>query len=332
MTTSHRKVVVITGATAGVGRATAHAFAGRGWRVALLARDTRALEATRDEIVALGSEALFESVDVADADAMTAAARRVVKAWGAIDLWINNAMATVFAPVTTIPPDEFARVTAVTYLGVVHGTLAALKHMRPRGTGDIVQIGSALSYRAIPLQAPYCAAKFAVRGFTDALRSELIHEGSAIRLTMVQLPAVNTPQPEWARSRMPWRMQPVPPLHSPDAIAEAIVRIATRMPREAWVGRPTLKAIVGQMLIPGWLDHWLARTTWDGQMTGEPETPRPDNLFAPVPGLHRTDGRFAGSTRGRVVAFDASRLRAGAAAAGLVFLVAVTVLLAYAFG
>jgi len=324
MTMPQRKVVVITGATAGVGRATAQAFARRGWRVALLAREPHALRDTSDEVAALGGEAWVESVDVADANAMFAAAQRIVQTWGGIDIWINNAMATIFAPVGAIEPDEFARVTAVTYLGTVHGTLAALRHMQPRGTGTILQIGSALSYRAIPLQSAYCGAKFAVRGFTDALRSELIHERSHIRLSMVQLPAVNTPQFEWARSRMPRRMQPVPPIHSTEAIAQAIVHAADRMPRELWIGAPTVKAVIGHMLVPGWLDHLLARKAWDGQMTDEPEPGHDDDLFEPVAGLHRTSGRFGDRVLTRVSAIDASRLRI---AVGLIVVVAFFVLM-----
>lgn len=324
---SQRNVVVITGATAGIGRAIAQAFARRGWRVALLAREPDALESTRVEIDALGGEGMAESVDVADARAVDAAAQRIVETWGAIDVWINNAMATIFAPIRAIEAEEFARVDAVTYLGTVHGTLAALRHMQPRGTGTIVQIGSALSYRAIPLQSAYCAAKFAVRGFTDALRSELIHEDSRIRLTMVQLPAVDTPQFDWTRSRMPRRMQPVPPIHAPEAIAEAIVRAVERTPREVWVGIPTLKAIIGHMLVPGWLDRWLARNAWQGQMTQEPEIARADNLFEPVIGLHRASGRFGHRVRKRVHSFDASHLRTGVGLASAVAFIVLVALL-----
>lgn len=322
MDTSSRKVVVVTGGSAGVGRATAEAFARRGWAVAVLARDRAALDATCDELARLGGESHAESVDVADADAVFAAAQRVVDRWGTIDVWINCAMTTIFAPVDAITAGEYARVTSVTYLGAVHGTMAALRHMQARDAGTIVQVGSALSYRAIPLQSAYCGAKFAIRGFTDSLRSELIHRGSRIRLTMVQLPAVNTPQFEWARSRMPRRMQPVPPIHAPAAIAEAIVRGVERAPRELWAGLPTLKAILGQMAIPGWLDGYLARTTWDGQMTDEPEQTRPDALFEPVTELHRTRGRFTDRERPDVHAFDARQVRIGIGI-GMVALVAV---------
>jgi NAD(P)-dependent dehydrogenase (short-subunit alcohol dehydrogenase family) len=320
-TTSNR-VVVITGATAGVGRATAHAYARRGWRVALLARDPAALQATRAELEALGAEACTESVDVADAGAVFAAAERIVERWQAIDLWINDAMATIFAPVERITPEEFARVTAVTYLGAVHGTMAALRHMLPRDAGRIVQVGSALSYRAIPLQSAYCGAKFGVRGFTDALRCELLHRRSRVRVTMVQLPAVDTPQFEWARSRLPRRLQPVPPIHAPEVIAEAIVRAGERMPRERWVGVPTLQAIVGQLLAPGWLDRLMVRKAWDGQMTDEPETGHADALFAPVPELHRMQGRFRDRERQSARAFDAAHVRIAIAALAIVLLLA----------
>jgi NAD(P)-dependent dehydrogenase (short-subunit alcohol dehydrogenase family) len=226
-----RPVVVITGASAGVGRAAAMAFARRGWSVALLARGRTGLEDVRREVEQAGGRALVIQADVAAPDAVVEAADRVVVAWGGIDVWVNNAMATVFAPVEEITPVEFKRVMEVTYLGQVYGTLAALRRMRRQGTGTIVQVGSALAYRSIPLQSAYCAAKAAVRGFTDSLRSELIHEGSRIRLTMVHLPAVNTPQFNWARSRLPRRLQPVPPIHDVQVAAEAIVQAAHEAPR-----------------------------------------------------------------------------------------------------
>lgn len=316
------KTVVITGATAGIGRATAQAFARAGWRVALLAREAGALAETRAELEALGAEAITHAVDVADARAVDAAADAVAARWGGIDVWINNAMATVFAPVDEVDATEYARVTAVTYLGIVHGTQAALRHMRRRDAGSIVQVGSALSYRAIPLQSAYCAAKFAARGFTDALRSELFHQRSRIRLCMVQLPAVDTPQFDWARSRMPRRMQPVGPVHDPEAIGEAILRAAMRMPREAWIGMPTLKAIVGQMVVPAWLDRMLARKAWEGQMTEDAETARPDNLFEPVAGKHAMRGRFGDRSKPKARTFDAGFVRAGLAGAGLALVAA----------
>ena len=255
---SNRNTVVVTGASAGVGRAVAIAFAQKDWNVALIARGKESLEGTRRDVEAAGGHALVLPLDVADADAVFAAADQVVAEWGRIDVWVNDAMVTIFAPVNEIKPDEFRRVTEVTYLGQVYGTMAALRHMRPRNRGTIVQVGSALSYRAIPLQSAYCGAKFAIRGFTDALRSELDHERSRIRLTMVQLPAVNTPQFNWARSRMPRKLQPVPPIYQPEAIAKEIVRAALEAPRELWIGRSALKAIFGGMLLPLLGDRILA--------------------------------------------------------------------------
>ena len=331
MATNEPRVVVITGGTAGLGRAMAAACARRGWRVAVLARDADALAATRDELESLGADALALPVDVADAGAVVDAAGQVLRRWGRVDAWINNAMTTIFSPITSIAPEEYARVTAVTYLGTVHGTIAALRCMQARGTGVIVQIGSALSYRAIPLQSAYCGSKFAIRAFTDALRSELLHNGSRIELTMAQLPAMNTPQFEWARNHMPRRVQPVPPIHAPEAVAETIIDTiecrSGRMPRELWVGLPTIQAIVGQMLVPGWLDRMLVRKAWDGQMTDEPETGHPDALFATVPGLHRVHGRFGARTRNSVRAFDATKLRVAAGAIAATAVVALIALL-----
>jgi NAD(P)-dependent dehydrogenase (short-subunit alcohol dehydrogenase family) len=293
MSPAKSRSVFITGASAGVGRATAQAFARRGWNVALLARDPSGLESTRNEVEQVGGRALTYSTDVADADAVFAAADDVVRQWGAIDVWINNAMVTTFSAVSEMTPAEFRRVTEVTYLGYVFGTMAALIHMRERNAGTIVQVGSALSYRSIPLQSAYCGAKFAVRGFTDSLRSELQHERSAIRLTMVQLPAVNTPQFEWARNKMPKRPQPVPPIHQPEVIAEAVYRASQQAPREVWVGLASVKAILGAMIIPAALDRHLARIGYEGQLSSEDHASDPaDNLFRPVTGGHATHGRF----------------------------------------
>jgi NAD(P)-dependent dehydrogenase (short-subunit alcohol dehydrogenase family) len=310
-----RPRVVITGASAGVGRATAVAFARRGWAVALIARGNRGLDGARREVEGSGGRAMVLPADVADAEAVTRAGSEMVEAWGGIDVWVNNAMATIFAPVEEITPAEFRRVTEVTYLGQVHGSLTALRHMRRQGHGTIVQVGSALAYRSIPLQSAYCAAKAAARGFTDSLRSELIHEKSPIRLTMVHLPAVNTPQFDWARSRLPRRLQPVPPIHEPDVAAEAIYKASRDAPRELWVGGPTAQAILGTMAAPGILDGMMARRAWDGQMTDEPASERPDNLFEAVnedPGAH---GRFMSVSRTTAVSAPASLVR-GASAAG----------------
>ncbi|MBM6581573.1 SDR family oxidoreductase [Microvirga sp. BT689] len=315
-----RPIVVITGASAGIGRAAAAAFGQRGWSVALLARGRKGLEDAKREVEQAGGRALTLSVDVADSDAVVEAGDQVIAAWGGIDVWVNNAMATVFAPVDEITPAEFKRVTEVTYLGQVHGTLTALKHMRRQGAGTIVQVGSALAYRSIPLQSAYCAAKAAARGFTDSLRSELIHESSPIRLTMVHLPAVNTPQFDWARSRLPRRLQPVPPIHDPQVAAEAIVRAAYEAPRELWVGSPTIKAILGTMAAPGLLDHLMARRAWDGQMTHEPAARRPDNLFEAAEDQARLSGRFAPASRSQAITASASLVRglAGALVLGAV--------------
>lgn len=309
--------VVICGASAGVGRATAHAFARAGYQVALIARSEQGLADTRAELQASGARVQTIAADVADAEAIDRAAARVEAELGPIEVWVNSAMATVFSPVSRLSAAEIRRITEVTYLGFVHGTLAALRHMTPRDRGTIVQVGSALAYRAIPLQSAYCAAKFAIRGFTDALRCELIHDGSRIRLTMVQLPAHNTPQFDWARNRMGKRPQPVPPIYRPEVAARAILRAAGEAPRELWLGRATLQAIVGNMLMPGLLDRLLAKRAYEGQQTAENETPeRADNLFAPVEGLHRTAGRFADQARDKALGLASGTV-------GLLFVAAV---------
>ena len=314
---AERRTVVITGASAGVGRATARAFARRGWNIALIARGSEGLEATRAEVEQDGGAALALAADVADADAVFRAAGQAVEVFGGVDVWINGAMATVYGEVGEITPEEFRRVTEVTYLGYVHGTMAALRHMRPRNSGTIVQIGSALAYRAIPLQAAYCGAKFAIRGFTDALRSELIHAGSGVRITMVQLPGVNTPQFDWARNHMDGRPRPVGSVFAPEAIAEHVVRAAAEAPRELWIGGPAVQAILGDMVVPGLLDRMLAGKAYGGQQTDEPARERPDNLFEPLPGDHGAHGRFQDEARGSVGAYDPAHLRGAAALAGL---------------
>lgn len=287
------KVVVITGASAGVGRAAARAFAAQGARLGLLARGVERLEAARDEAVRAGTQAIALPADVADAAAVEAAAARVESELGPIDIWVNNAMTTVFGPLEAVTADEFRRITEVTYLGTVYGTMSALRRMRERDRGVIVQVGSALAYRGIPLQAGYCGAKHGARGFTDSVRSELIHDGSSIRITTVHLPAVNTPQFDWCRSRMPRRSQPVPPIFEPEVAARAILWAAQHCKRELYVGWPTLKTIVGNKLLPGYADHLAADQGWEGQMTSEPEPEsRPGNLFDPVPGDYDAHGRF----------------------------------------
>jgi NAD(P)-dependent dehydrogenase (short-subunit alcohol dehydrogenase family) len=286
------ETVVITGASAGVGRATARAFAARGASIGLLARGADGLAGAAADVERLGGRALTIPTDVADADAVEAAAGAVEDHFGPIDIWVNCAMATIFAPFHRITPEEFRRATEVTYLGYVHGTMAALRRMRSRNNGTIVQVGSALSYRAIPLQSAYCGAKFAIRGFTDSLRSELLHDGSAVRLTMVQMPALNTPQFDWGRNKMPRRPQPVPPIFEPEIAAEAIMFAAHARRREVFVGGSTWRAILANKLAPGLLDRYLAHFGYRGQMSSLPaERGRPDNLFAPVPGDFGAHGR-----------------------------------------
>jgi NAD(P)-dependent dehydrogenase (short-subunit alcohol dehydrogenase family) len=285
--------VVVTGASAGGGRAGVRRFARDGACIALLARGVDGLEAARREVEEAGGRAIAIPTDVADWAQVDAAAARAERELGPIDIWINNAMASVFSPVAEMRPEEYRRVTEVTYLGVVHGTLAALGRMKPRNSGTIVQVGSALAYRGIPLQSAYCAAKHAIQGFMDSLRAELIHEQSAVHVTMVNLPAVNTPQFRWVRSRLPRKAQPVPPIFQPEVPAEAIHWAAHHKRRSIWVGLPTVQAIVGNRLAPGVLDHYLARTGYDSQQTDEPEDPnRADNLFEPLAGDHGAHGVF----------------------------------------
>jgi NAD(P)-dependent dehydrogenase (short-subunit alcohol dehydrogenase family) len=288
------KVAVVTGASSGVGRATARAFASRGARVALIARNVEALERAAVEVVERGGEALVLPLDVTNASAVDDAADRVAAEWGGIDVWVNDAMVSVLAPVERITPDEYRRVIDVNYLGYVHGTLAALRHMRGAGGGVIIQIGSALAYRSIPLQSAYCASKAAIRAFTDSLRSELIRERSKIAITMLQLPAVNTPQFEVIRNRLEKHPQPVPPVHQPELIAKAVVHAALHPRRELWLGWSTVKAILAQRVVPGFLDEYLATHAWEAQQTddlppGHPIKHSRDNLDAPVrgdPGAH----------------------------------------------
>src|SRR6202011_4982051 len=287
------ETVVITGASAGVGRASAHAFAMQGAQIGLMARGTQGLQAAAAEVEKRGGKALALPLDVADPDAVEAAAESVENRFGPIDIWVNCAMATIFAPFHRISPDEYRRATEVTYLGFVYGTMAALKRMRPRNRGTIVQVASALSYRAIPLQSAYCGAKFAIRGFTDSVRTELLHDGVDVNLVMVQMPALNTPQFEGARNKRTPRHQPVPPMFQPEIAADAIVYAAHSRRREVWVGGSSVQAIVANKFFPGLLDRDLAKMGYTGQLTDEPADPgQPDNLFDPVSGDPRTRGRF----------------------------------------
>jgi len=287
------EVVVVTGASAGVGRAIVREFAQHGAWIGLLARGRDGLEGARREVEAAGGRALVLPTDVSDAAQVEETAATVERTFGPIDVWVNNAMASVISPALEMTPEDYQRVTEVTYLGYVYGTLAAVRRMRQRNHGAIVQIGSALAYRSIPLQSAYCAAKHAIQGFTDSLRSELIHDGSDIHITTVQLPAVNTPQFSWIKCRMPRHPQPVPPIFQPEVIARAAYWAAHHRRRELWIGSSAVKAIVGQKFIPGLLDHYLAWIGYGAQQTDEPLGPnRPNNLHSPLPGDHGAHGAF----------------------------------------
>jgi NAD(P)-dependent dehydrogenase (short-subunit alcohol dehydrogenase family) len=278
-----REVVVITGASAGVGRATARAFARRGARIGLIARGRAGLEGAKREVDELGGEGVVLPVDVVDAGAVEAAAVQIESHFGPIDVWVNNAMCSVFSPVKEMTAEEYKRVTEVTYLGFVYGSLAALKRMLPRDRGVIVQVGSTLAYRGIPLQSAYCAAKHAIQGFCDSLRCELIHDGSKVRVVMVQMPALNTPQFSWVKSRLPREPQPVPPIFQPEVAADAILYAAHSNRREIYVGLPTVEAVVGNKIAPALLDRFLGASGYDSQQTSEPVSPRRrDNLWQPV--------------------------------------------------
>ncbi|MFD1660799.1 SDR family oxidoreductase [Streptomyces caeni] len=321
----HRRAVVVTGASGGVGRATALAFASRGDRVGLLARGREGLAAAADEVQRAGGEALVVPVDVADAKAVEDAAQQVADAFGRIDVWVNNAFAGVFSAFTDISPDEFRRVTEVTYLGCVFGTRAALRHMLPANHGTIVQVGSALAYRGIPLQSAYCGAKHAIQGFNESLRCELLHEGSRVRTTMVQLPALNTPQFDWVLSRIPGRARPVAPVYQPELAARAIVHAAGHpRRREYWVGGSTAATLIANAVAPGLLDRYLARRGFDAQRD-EGEHSATGNLWSPADGPHGHDfgahGRFdAESLQGSAeewVSRNRGRIGAGLLVGGL---------------
>lgn len=285
MTRENSRVVVVTGASAGVGRAIVREFAKQGARIGLIARGKERLEEACGEVEAAGGRALALAADVADAQQVERAAERAESELGPIDVWVNDAMTTIFAPFDEITPEEFKRATEVTYLGCVYGTMSALRRMKRRDSGTIIQVGSALAFRSIPLQAPYCGAKHAIVGFTDSLRTELLHEGSKVHITAVHLPAMNTPQFSWCRTRLPRHPQPVPPIYQPEVAARAIVWAASHKRRDVWVGWPTYEAIIGQKVAPALGDRVLAHNGFDGQQTSEPVTPdRADNLFEPVPG------------------------------------------------
>lgn len=288
-----QEVVVITGASAGVGRATVREFAKCKAHIGLIARGIDGLEGARREVEQAGGKALVLPTDVADAEKVEAAAAKVEEEFGPIDIWINDAMTSVFSPVKQMTPDEYKRVTEVTYLGVVYGTLSALKRMLSRDKGVIVQVGSALAYRGIPLQSAYCGAKHAIQGFVDSLRAELIHDQSNVRVCMVQMPALNTPQFDWVKSRLPNKAQPVPPIYQPEVAARAIYWAAHNDRRELYVGISTVAAIEANKVAPGLLDYYLAQNGYESQQTAEPEdTNRPNNLWEPVSGDHGAHGRF----------------------------------------
>ena len=311
-------VVAVTGASAGVGRAAARAFAERGAMVALVARGEDGLKGAAREVEAAGGDALVLPADVAEPAQVEAAAEAAEREFGPIDVWVNDAMTSVFAPFWEIEPDEYRRVTEVTYLGVVNGTRAALSRMRPRDRGTIVQVGSALAYRSIPLQSAYCGAKHAITGFTESLRTELLHEHSGVRLVQVHLPALNTPQFDWVLSRLPRKPQPVPPIYQPEVAARAILWAAEHDRRELWVGASTSLTILADKVVPGLLDRYLGRTGVDAQQTDEPAEPdRPANLWGPVPGDHGVHGRFDDRSHGRSLQLWTSTHRALLAVAGV---------------
>jgi short-subunit dehydrogenase len=320
MASKDAQVVVITGASAGVGRAVARRFADEGASIALIARGRERLGAAAGEVEAAGSRVLVLPLDVAESDAVEQAAEETEEKLGPIDVWVNNAMVTTFATVAETSPEELRRTTEVNYLGSVWGTMAALRRMRPRNRGTIVQVGSALAYRGIPLQGAYCGAKHALQGFLDSLRTELLHEDSKVRVTTVHLPALNTPQFSWARTKLSREPQPVPPIFQPEVAAEAIVWAARNPRRELWVGWSTVEAIVGSKIAPGLVDLYLARTAFDAQQTDDPVRPdRPDNLFEPAPGDFAAHGRFEDRSKSRSVQLWTTMHRrwlvAGAAAA-----------------
>ena len=296
--TLRNKVVVVTGASAGLGRAIVRAFAAEGAKIGLIARGEDGLLAAQEEVEKLGSQAYPVVADVAKSDEVSAAAEMIERELGEIDIWINNAMASVFGPLKQMNPEDFRRVTDVTYHGQVYGTMAALERMLPRNRGKIILVGSALAYRGIPLQSAYCGAKHAIHGFFESLRSELIHDKSDVQLCMVQMPAMNTTQFGFVKSYLPDKPKPMGTIYEPEAAARAIVYAAKNDEREIYYGYSTMKTILGNEVLPGWLDHYLARTCYDGQQTDEPDDKhRANNLWAPIPGDHGARGPFSDQSR-----------------------------------
>jgi NAD(P)-dependent dehydrogenase (short-subunit alcohol dehydrogenase family) len=316
-----RETVIVTGASAGLGRAIAHEFAKHGAVVGLIARSADALRDAKRECEELGGQAMVLPADVSDHDALDKSAANFERRFGPIDVWVNDAMCSVFAPVTEMRPEEYRRVTEVTYLGYVYGTMVALRRMKQRNRGSIVQVGSALAYRSIPLQSAYCASKHAIVGFTDSLRCELHHDNSNVRLTCVHMPALNTTQFDWVLNRMPRKPQPVPPIFQPEVGARAVYYAAHHDRREMWVGMPTVIAIVGQKFIPGILDRYLGRTGYDSQQYDGAADPKlPNNIWKPVKGAHRTHGDFDSRAKDQSTQLwlDMNHWAALAAAAGAV--------------
>jgi NAD(P)-dependent dehydrogenase (short-subunit alcohol dehydrogenase family) len=319
------QVVVVTGASAGLGRAIVRAFAREGARIGLVSRNQQRLEEAKQEVESLGGQALVLPTDVSNADAVEAAAQAVEDHFGPLDVWVNNAMVSVFSPVVKMKPEEYRRVTEVTYLGTVYGTLAALRRMIPRDQGAIVQVGSALAYRAIPLQSAYCGAKHAIQGFTESLRSELYHSGSKVHVSMVQMPALNTPQFEWVKSRLRGRPRPVGRIYQPEVGADAVVYAAHHRRPEIYVGYPAVEAIMANRIAPRLLDRYLGRTGFESQQDKEPDDPeRPDNLWETVDGHFAAHGRFDESAHDGSLQLAATEHRralalTGLAAAGVVW-------------
>lgn len=309
---------MISGAGAGVGRACAIRFASAGWKLGLICRDASALKALEEELRERGAHDIVSSgLDVSDADAVEAAAVHFRAVLGPIDVWVNDAMVTVFSPVSEMTSSEFRRVTEVTYLGVVYGSMAALKQMSPLGRGHIINIGSALAYRGIPLQSAYCGAKHAIRGFTASLRSELMHAKSGVDVSIIELPAMNTPQFDWARTHMARQPKPMGTVYQPEVAAEAVLRAIRRRPREYWVGSSTFWTIVGNMILPDLMDWYLGRTAVQGQETSQNVRPdRRDNLYHPITDLHRTHGVFESGASNTAVILSGAWARAGVVACG----------------
>lgn len=326
--TQKPKVVVITGASAGVGRATVREFAKEGAHIALIARGVDGLEGAKREVEEMGGKALIFPIDVADAEAVERAAAETEEKLGPIDVWVNNAMNSVFSPVKEMKPEEYKRVTEVTYLGQVYGALSALKRMLPRNSGSIIFVGSALAYRGIPLQSAYCGAKHAIQGFYDSLRSELLHDNSNVKVSMVQLPALNTTQFEFVKSRLPNKPKPMGTIFQPEVAARAIVYSSKHPRREIYVGFPTVKAIVGNKIVPGYADKKLAEIGFKGQQTDQPESPnRKHNLWEPIPGDHGAHGNFDEQAHNFSPQFWATTHRGLVAAATLALAVGATFLM-----